>query len=358
MRTVTQGNAFAGSLLEASAGGLAGMAAGLLLERDRAVAEQFGESAVGAWKGHFEQHLRELAVALASGAPELFVRGVEWSRDAYAARQVPETALRRSLECLGEVLREQLPPAASGPATEVLERGIEALDAPRSAPQPALDPADPSAGLALRFLERALVGDALGAVDLLVDAQDGEGLSTPRLLLDVLVPAQREIGRMWHADEVDVAEEHVVTAATQRALAVLSQRTPRKPDNGLGVLVAAAPGDAHDIGVRVIADLFAFEGWRAVCLGADVPQSALVRAVRHYAPRLLVLAAALPVQVPALREAIEAIRPDAGQEGVRVLVGGTAFDAAPDLWRSVGADGYAATLHEAVAQGASLLASD
>lgn len=350
---MTEGNAFAGRLLEASAPGLAGMAAGLLLEREPAVAEQFGEGATAAWKEQLEQHVRELAAALTAGAPEVFASRVRWTRQAFAARQVPEAVLRQSLSCLEEVLREQLPPAASGPAVEALGGGLAVLDAPAPAPPAPLDPGEEGARLALRFLERALEGDAPGAVGLLVDAQD-EGIATPQLLLDVLVPAQREIGRMWHANEVDIAEEHVVTAAVQRALAVVTQRTPRKADNGLRVVVAAAPGDAHDTGVRVLADLFALEGWRAVCLGADVPSSALARAVLHFAPDLLVLASALAVQLPVLREAIEAVRPVPG-EGVRVLVGGPAFADAPDLWRAVGADGFAPTLGEAVSSGASLV---
>jgi methanogenic corrinoid protein MtbC1 len=79
------------------------------------------------------------------------------------------------------------------------------------------------------------------------------------------------VGRLWHAGELGIVEEHVVTYTTERLMALLAHRAARAPANGRTVICAAVAGNAHDIAVRVLADFFDISGWRAVHLGANVP---------------------------------------------------------------------------------------
>ncbi|RMF96175.1 MAG: cobalamin B12-binding domain protein, partial [Gammaproteobacteria bacterium] len=46
---------------------------------------------------------------------------------------------------------------------------------------------------------------------------------------------------------------------------------------------------------------------------------------------------------------------DRCERDVKILVGGAAFDEAPEIWRKVGADAYGASLDEALAQGRRLV---
>jgi hypothetical protein len=54
-----------------------------------------------------------------------------------------------------------------------------------------------------------------------------------------------------------------------------------------------------------------------------------------------------------LGEAIETIRAIAPTR--RVLVGGLAFEGLPELWKQLGANGFAATIGDAVTVGAALV---
>jgi MerR family transcriptional regulator, light-induced transcriptional regulator len=45
--------------------------------------------------------------------------------------------------------------------------------------------------------------------------------------------------------------------------------------------------------------------------------------------------------LPAIRDTIRAVRGRGKCENLPILVGGNPFNIAPELWRSVGADGYA-----------------
>lgn len=342
---------FAAQILETSAAAYAGYAASLLLERQPEVAARYAPAAMRMWQANLQQRVMELAAALAAEEPKLFLSRIRWEDRAFRARDMDPGDLRSALDCLREVLREELPETARDGAVGVLDTALALFDQ-TPADEPGLDPADPLERRALRYLETALRGDARGAVERIAGAVR-DGLAAHEGY-EVLLAAQREIGRMWHVGEIEIVEEHVVTATTQRAISVLAQNAPRAPENGKTVVVGGVAGNGHDLSVRVLADFFELDGWRAVCLGGDVPTPNLAAAVVYFDADLLAVSAALAAQLKTLRRAVEAVRALPERE-VKILVGGLAFADAPELWRRLGADGSAADAADAVALGGRLV---
>jgi methanogenic corrinoid protein MtbC1 len=105
--------------------------------------------------------------------------------------------------------------------------------------------------------------------------------------------------------------------------------------------------------LRAVADLYRLAGWRCLYLGANVPAPEIARAAGTFDVDLVVLNTTLATQLKALGEAIATIRRLAPER--KILVGGLAFDGVPDLWRQLGADGYAPTIGGAVDAGAALV---
>ncbi len=182
---------------------------------------------------------------------------------------------------------------------------------------------------------------------IVLDAVD-EGLSVPDAIFKVLLPAQREVGRLWHVNDISIAEEHMVTMTTQRLMAVLASRAQRAPDRGRTAVAAAVAGNIHEIGIRAIAYLLEFEGWRTIYLGADVPKSELPAAIECFDADIVLLSLALSSQLPALQRTIDEIRGRFGNE-IRIMVGGNGLNEAPELWKELGADGYAPSADAALA---------
>ncbi|MFW2404162.1 MAG: cobalamin B12-binding domain-containing protein, partial [Gammaproteobacteria bacterium] len=181
-----------------------------------------------------------------------------------------------------------------------------------------------------------------------------EGLGVPEAIFNVLLPAQREVGRLWHVNDISIAEEHMVTMTTQRLMAVLASRAQRAPDRGRTAVAAAVAGNIHEIGIRALAYLLEFEGWRTIYLGSDVPKSELPAAIECFDADIVLLSLALSSQLPALRRTIEEIRSKTGDR-VKIMVGGNGLNGAPDLWKELGADGYALTADAALAVAAELV---
>jgi methanogenic corrinoid protein MtbC1 len=343
---------FPAALLRASAEGFAGLAASRLMEGDPALASPGGFEA---WRAHLRSQLGALAAAVEDEAPELFAAHVAWSRDAFAAREVPAAALVAALVRLGEVLEESLPSSAWAPLPAYFQRAKDEL-ARRSAPQPSELPGTDAHGqLALDYVTAVVAGDERRAVALVLGALGAGRLSIRDALAAVLVPAQREIGRQWHQGVIGVAEEHFGSIVTRKALARVMALAPEVEPNGRTVVVASVAQDAHELGVQVVAAFFELDGWRSICLGANTPSEDLVQLVVRFEADLVALGATLDGQREITARTIEALR--AARPGQRVLVGGAAFAGGAALWRRVGADAYASWAGEAVELGRQLVGS-
>ncbi len=350
----SSGDAFAATLLERSASGYAGLAASLMLERNPGLRDRHAPDALASWRSHLTQRLLELAAALAAGEPRLFMGRVTWSRKAFRARGQADGDLGHGLQALRDVLAERLPGGAVTLAVEYLDMARALLASP--APEPdrsELDPQQPADRLALSYLQKILEGNVVEAMDVVTGAAQS-GFGPRAAYTDILLPAQREVGRLWHAGELSIAEEHMVTAATQRTMSVLVSQAARQPANGYTVVVAAVSGNVHDVGLRALADMYQLAGWRVIFVGSDVPMQEFPTMLTFFEADLLMLGATLATQIPRVEQAIRSIR-ERCERPVRVVVGGAAFDEAPDLWERIGGDGYAPTIDRGLEVGARLV---
>ena len=110
---------------------------------------------------------------------------------------------------------------------------------------------------------------------------------------------------------------------------------------GRTVVVCAVGGDAHDMAVRMLGDFFRWGGWRVRCLGAGTPAQDVLGAVADAGADVVALSATMANHVAAVLATVRALRADERTRAVKVLVGGHPFNVTPDLWRELGADGWA-----------------
>lgn len=336
---------FAAQLLESGARGYAALAADALLESRSDLAATAGAHA--SWRAHLTQRIGELQAATAMGRPQLFLERVRWSRRAYQARAVAESELLGALQSLRDVLAAELPESARAVALTILDRALVDFGQPVQPHATDLDPGEPMDRCALRYLLLVLEGRPHEAIEEVLIVRREQRLEFRDCVLGILLPAQREIGRLWHLGDSDVAEEHLVTATTKRALAVLAHVTPAAAANGRVLLTAAVAGDNHDVGGQALALLMETKGWRCIDLGADVPAEDLVSAQVAFEPDVVVLSATLTQHLSALERSVRALRQQAGDR-TRLLVGGSAVTEAPELPTQWGADGTVESLAAAI----------
>ena len=340
-------NQSAARAIEANASNIAATACNLFIREQPQLENERSVDIYESWSHHFKQRVMELSAAVAAGEPQLFTSRVEWSRQAMSARFVENINLADSLKQLRSVVKDILPADETVEALHCLDEAIKTYDL--DLPQPEisqLDPHNPHQRLALFYLQAALEGDVQGAMQIILDAV-ADGLTESEAIMDVLLAAQREVGHLWHLDQITIAEEHVVTTTTQRLMAVIASNAKRGQDTGKTAVAASIAGNAHDIGIRAIAYLMELDGWRVIFLGPDLPRNNLPAAIHFYDADVVLLSLALNSQLSNLRDTIDEIK-QTDDSGVKIMVGGNAFREAPDVWKTMGADGFADTAERAI----------
>jgi methanogenic corrinoid protein MtbC1 len=132
------------------------------------------------------------------------------------------------------------------------------------------------------------VAEALRAVD------DGE-IDVQTLYHDVLVPLMKTVGERWQHGSMRIWEEHLSSAAVRTVVEALYPRIQGlKAASGVpatrGVLLACPSGEEHDLGLRMLSDVFEVNGWKTYYLGPDTPTIQLADAARMLEVELMVLA--------------------------------------------------------------------
>ncbi len=336
---------FISQLLLAESAEIATRAAQHLVDEYPLVAARYQPQAFLKWKFHFEGLVRELAAAAAVQTPAIFHRHVRWLREAFATRGVPSPDLEYGLRVAEGAILATVPRE-----DHAWIAGVFSSFDPGAAPAEAthLGAGDDAARLATRLLVCALEGERLAACRLVVDAVRA-GMSVRTAHEQVLCPAMREVGRLWHRGELSIAEEHACTSTIQTSLAqILAVATPA-PRNGRSVLAAAVEGNSHDVGLRMVADAFELSGYRTVNLGSGVPPEDLAMAVNDFGADVVALSATLAIHLRSLADAIEATRAARPGNPPKIVAGGPGLSASPDLWKKVGADATAASAWESVA---------
>lgn len=348
---------FLAQILESSAPGYAVLATERLLSRRPDIADRFAPHPRLAWKDNLTGRLRDLSDAVDQGRPNLFIDQVVWGKIAFASRGVPIDDLRESLVALKEVLTEELPADERDAPIRVINEALQALDRAPSEEPTAISVGTPEGQLAAKYVLALLEGERRKASSLVLDAVDAGRLTIADAYLNVLVPAQQELGRMWHINEITVAEEHFVTSTSKMIMAQLLSRATIAPPNGQTAVCSSVQGDSHDIGLHVVSDFLEMAGWRVIFLGGNMPPGDLIQAVVDFRADLLALAATLPSQRASVARTIRLLRDTSSCARVPVLVGGRAFALDDTAWKDVGADARAIKAADAVEVAARLVSA-
>jgi len=203
---------------------------------------------------------------------------------------------------------------------------------PESAP--ARRAADDRGGVpARRFGDALRVADAAVA-ERIVDDALAAGMAPEAIQSLVIAPAMVRIGELWEAGAIGVADEHLASSITQRAMiqlfAALSAGHIRQRSRER-VMLAAVEGQRHVLGLRMVADVLEGAGFDVLYLGEDVPVQSLLESVTQHRPAVVGLGFGIASDVSSLADSVAAIHELAPE--TRIMLGGRAV---PPGLRTVG----------------------
>lgn len=208
---------------------------------------------------------------------------------------------------------------------------------------------EPMTPLAKRYMDLLLRGSREEASKLVRDAVHSLE-SIKKIYRDIFERTLKEIGKLWSEKRIDIAQEHYFSHSTQL---IMSQLYPditslSKEKNGSSCLAFAICGEAHQIGVRMVADFLEMEGWSTYFLGSNVCYQDILNAIDDYRADLLAVSVTMKFGVESAARLVQVLQSHDRGSRVKIMIGGQAFDHDPGLWRMIGASGYAENAEEAV----------
>jgi len=265
-----------------------------------------------------------LEAAIATGSMELFRNYIAWLKSIFICFNIDVDDLIGTLETLREIFIER----GDAIQAEFLEDSLRLIDSMEDVPACRLKEDNPFKPMAEDYLKRLLAQDQSGATDLIFNAAD-VGIPISNLYMNVLQPTLHEVGRLWQTNRISISQEHYFTAATKTIMSQLYPYLIQRPSNGRRLIATCIDGELHEIGIRMVCDVFTMNGWEAAYLGASIPVSEIVTLVAIEKPEILALSITIAPNLPKAAALIGAIRENPDCAGTKIIVGGYPFNACP-----------------------------
>ncbi len=132
-----------------------------------------------------------------------------------------------------------------------------------------------------------------------------------------------EVGELWETGRISVAVEHLATAITESLLNLTYPRLFERPRLDKSAIVSCVANEYHQIGGKMVADVFELNSWRGYFLGANAPLRDLMSLVEEKRPDVVALSVAVAFNLDALLDVALKLRsafPD-----LPIIVGGQAL---------------------------------
>ncbi|GIP38077.1 hypothetical protein J31TS4_13570 [Paenibacillus sp. J31TS4] len=300
-------------------------------------------------------NLNYLAESLMIQSPKLFASYISWLKVLLAGYHVSADDVAVNLRLIGETVREELGDEVYQLIEPYVELGLSQVEGLPLELETFLADESPLAEEARAYHNALLEGDRRTAsVTVMRLVENGRPIRD--IYRYIFQASQYEVGRLWQTNKINVAQEHYCSAATQLIMSQLFPYIFSGVRSGYRLVATCIGEELHEIGLRMLADYFEMDGWDTYYLGANVPTRSIVAEVKKREANVLAISATMTYHVHQVKELIASIRETDELGSLTVLVGGLPFNIDRELWKQVGADGYAPDADAAIQEARRLLA--
>ena len=172
------------------------------------------------------------------------------------------------------------------------------------------------------YLKALLAGKRLECHDMVKDLVEAD-VAIRCLYIDLFQRSLYEVGELWANNVISVANEHLATAITESLMTIVYPKLFAAANIGKSVVIACTPNEQHQIGGKMVADIFESHGWAGHFLGANTPVESMIEYIDDTKPDMAGLSLSILSNIGKMKQGMEAIRSDF--PGLDLLVGGQAF---------------------------------
>lgn len=176
--------------------------------------------------------------------------------------------------------------------------------------------------LRIRFLENLLAGNRAACSEITRNFLSINP-SIEDLYEELFKTSLYKVGKLWETNQISVATEHLATAITEGILNELFETIISKKRYQKTVVLACVEKELHQVGIKMVADIFEKNGWDSFFLGTGIPTGELLRFVRQAKPDMLAISLSVYFNLSNLLQMITRIRAEFPE--LIILLGGQAI---------------------------------
>ena len=150
-----------------------------------------------------------------------------------------------------------------------------------------------------------------------------EGVEIKQLYDEILKKSLYNIGELWETGKITVSTEHLASAIVETILSesyfkIITQNKINKT-----AVLACTENEFHQIGIKMVSDVFEQNGWYVRFIGANTTTEELIALIGTVQPDLLAISLSIPFNLPTLEKMLIKIR--AQFHELYIIIGGQAF---------------------------------
>ena len=172
------------------------------------------------------------------------------------------------------------------------------------------------------FLNLLITGNRSKCSELAINYLKND-VSIKVLYENIIKNALYEVGELWEYNKISVATEHLASAIVEGILNELYFKIISNDRINKTVIVSCVESEFHQIGIKMINDLFEMNGWNSYFLGANTPINELISFAKTIKPDIFAISLSIYFHLPILEKMIPMIRSEFPI--LPILVGGQAF---------------------------------
>lgn len=294
-------------------------------------------------------NLDYLFSAIEVDSPLLFTEYNKWTNQLFTHLKMPTNTLSNFYRCALEVFEEffsegEFDLKFYSILKGLIDEAIKTLETKFDEGVSELKLNNPLELLLRRYSHLVHSGDKTAAIQYFEGLANGD-LPIKEIYRYIIQPFQVELGKLWHENQITVAEEHYATGITQFAMSMLYKKIFEMPKKGKVLLGTCAQGELHELGIRMVCDYMESCGWDTYYLGANMPERAVLEMIADKKPDIIAVSCTMAYNVPKVKSLVGAIK--SLNIDTPIIVGGYPFIIDENLWKKVGASGFSFDFEEA-----------
>jgi len=132
-----------------------------------------------------------------------------------------------------------------------------------------------------------------------------------------------KVGELWEYNTITVAAEHLATSLSESIMNELYEMVISENRVSKKTVLGCVENEMHQVGIKMVADIFEMHGWDTFFLGTNIPTSELINYSLDVKPEIIALSLTVYSHLPLLEKMIREIQSKLPE--TQIIVGGQAF---------------------------------